>query len=135
MSTQTINPTQYGKLLSRVLPQPIKTEREYDRIVAEAGRLMSRGEENLSPEEASLLEVMAILIENHDREHHPVDKTAPHELLAYLMEQRNLKPRDLWAVLESKSRVSEILSGKRAISRAQAKKLAEYFRVSAELFL
>ena len=135
MSTQTINPAEYGKLLARVLPQPIKTEREYDRIVAEAGKLMARGEENLSPEESSLLEVMAILIENYDREHHPVHRAAPHEMLAFLMEQRDLKPRDLWPVLESKSRVSEILSGKRAISRAQAKKLAEFFRVSAELFL
>ena len=34
-----------------------------------------------------------------------------------------------------KSRVSEILSGKRGISKAQAKQLAELFRVPAELFL
>ncbi len=74
MSTQTINTAEYGRLLARVLPQPIKTEREYDRIVAETGKLMARGEENLSPEESSLLEVMAILIENYDREHHAVQR-------------------------------------------------------------
>lgn len=135
MSTQTINPIEYGKLLARVLPKPIKTEKEYDRLVAEAGTLIARGENNLSAEESSLLEVIAILIEDYDREHYPIEKSSPHETLAFLLEERDLKPRDLWSVVESKSRVSEILSGKRAISKAQAKKLAEFFHVSAELFL
>ena len=51
------------------------------------------------------------------------------------MEQRRLEPHDLWPVLGSKSRVSELLSGKRAVSKAQAKKLAQFFRVSADLFI
>jgi HTH-type transcriptional regulator / antitoxin HigA len=51
------------------------------------------------------------------------------------MEQRHLEPHDLRPVLGSKSRVSEILSGKRAVSKAQAKKLADFFRVSADLFI
>jgi HTH-type transcriptional regulator/antitoxin HigA len=104
MSTQTINPIPYGKTSLAGPSQTIKTELENDRIAAEAGKLMSRGEEHLLPEESSLLDVLAILIENYERELHPIDKTAPHEMLAYLMEQRNLKPSDLWAVLESKNR-------------------------------
>jgi antitoxin component HigA of HigAB toxin-antitoxin module len=44
-------------------------------------------------------------------------------------------PKDLWTVLGSKSRASEILSGKRSISKDQAKKLASFFKVSAGLFL
>jgi HTH-type transcriptional regulator / antitoxin HigA len=51
------------------------------------------------------------------------------------MEQRHLEPHDLWPVLGSKSRVSEILSGKRGVSKAQAKKLARFFRVSADLLI
>jgi hypothetical protein len=43
MSTQTLNPTAYRKLLAKVLPQAIKDEREYDRLVAEAGRLTEVG--------------------------------------------------------------------------------------------
>jgi antitoxin component HigA of HigAB toxin-antitoxin module len=38
-------------------------------------------------------------------------------------------------VIGSKGRVSEILSGKRAVSKGQAKKLAEFFCVRADLFL
>jgi HTH-type transcriptional regulator/antitoxin HigA len=53
----------------------------------------------------------------------------------YLLQKRGLQPSDLWPVLGSKSRVSEILSGKRSISKEQAKKLAEFFRVGVELFI
>lgn len=44
------------------------------------------------------------------------------------------EPSDLSSVLP-KSRVSEILSGKRGISKSQAKRLAEFFRVPVEVFL
>ena len=56
-------------------------------------------------------------------------------MLAFLLEQRGLEPHDLWPVLGSKSRVSEILSGKRAISKAQARRLADFFHVAVGLFI
>jgi antitoxin component HigA of HigAB toxin-antitoxin module len=64
-----------------------------------------------------------------------------HRLLATaaaLMEkpegEKNMKPSDLWTVLP-KSRVSEILNGKRSISKTQAKQLAELLRVPVDLFV
>lgn len=55
-------------------------------------------------------------------------------MLAYLLEAKDRKPSDLWTVLP-KSRVSEILSGKRSISKSQARQLAELLRVPVALFL
>jgi HTH-type transcriptional regulator/antitoxin HigA len=135
MSTQTLNPVAYGKLLADVQPHPIKSEREYDRLVAEVGRLMERGEKNLSAEESSLLEMLSILIEEYDRKHYPLSPSEPHKMLAFLLDQRGLEPHDLWPVLGSKSRVSEILSGRRAVSKANAKKLAAFFHVPVDLFI
>ncbi len=135
MSTQTLNPVAYGELLARVQPHPIKDDREYDRLVTEVGRLVERGERNLSMEETSLLEMLSILIEDYDRKHYPLPPSQPHKLLAFLLEQRGLEPHDLWSVLGSKSRVSEILNGKRAISKSHAKKLAAFFRVPVDLML
>jgi HTH-type transcriptional regulator / antitoxin HigA len=135
MSVQTLNPAVYGKLLARMRPRPIQDEREYDRVVGEIRRLMDRGEENLSVEETSLLEMMSILVEDYDRRRHPLPPLPPHEMVAYLIEQRGLKARDLWPVLGSKGRVSEILAGKRPVSKAQAKKLAGFFHVSTDLFI
>jgi HTH-type transcriptional regulator/antitoxin HigA len=135
MSTQPLNPVAYGELLARVQPHPIKDDREYDRLVAEVGRLMERGERSLSREETSLLEMLSILIEDYDRKHYPLPPSEPHKMLAFLLDQRGLEPHDLWPVLGSKSRVSEILSGKRAISKVHAKKLAVFFRVPADLLI
>jgi HTH-type transcriptional regulator/antitoxin HigA len=135
MSTQTLNPVAYGELLARVQPHPIKDDREYDRLVAEVGRLMERGESNLSREEPSLLDMLSILIEEYDRKHFPVAPAQPHKMLTFLLEQRGLEPHDLWSVLGSKSRVSEILSGKRAISKTHAKKLAAFFHVPIDLLI
>jgi HTH-type transcriptional regulator/antitoxin HigA len=55
-------------------------------------------------------------------------------MLNHLLQEKQLKPSDLWDILP-KSRVSEILSGKRGISKAQAKRLAEMLRVPVDLFL
>jgi len=51
------------------------------------------------------------------------------------MEARQLTQKDLWKVLGSKGITSEVFHGKRSISKAQAKRLAALFHVSAELFI
>lgn len=135
MSTQTLNSVAYGELLARVQPHRVKDDREYDRLVAEVGRLMERGESNLSREETSLLEMLSILIEDYDRNHYVLPPCKPHKMVAFLLEQRGLEPHDLWPVLGSKSRVSEILSGKRAISKLHAKKLAMFFHVPVDVLI
>jgi HTH-type transcriptional regulator/antitoxin HigA len=56
-------------------------------------------------------------------------------MLQYLMEQRGLKQADLVPVIGSRAQVSDIVNGKRGISKAQAKKLAAFFHTSVELFI
>ena len=87
------------------------------------------------PEESALLETMAILVQTYDDRHHPLAQTAPNEMLAYLMESGGLSATDLLPVFGTRGRVSEVLSGKRSISKDQAKKLAVQFRVTADLFI
>ena len=96
---------------------------------------MEKGERNLTPEEDALLELLTGLIHDFEEKAYPIPKSQPHDMLTFLLEQRGLSPKDLWPVIGSKSRVSEILAGKRSISKDQAKKLAEFFRLSADLFL
>lgn len=135
MSTPATNPTGYAKLLAEIQPQPIHSEGDYDHTVEKIGELMGRGEENLSPEETSLVEMMSILIEQYEREHYPLQPSKPSEMIKFLMDQQGLQQRDLAEVLDSKSHLSEILSGKRNPSKAQAKRLGELFKVSPALFI
>lgn len=126
----------YGRLLAKVLPVKVETVEEYDRLVAATEKLMEKDEDSLSPEEERLLDLLADLIERYGETHYPLPQTKPHEMLHYLMEQRGLKQRDLLSMFGgSRGLTSEVVSGKRAISKAQAKKLAEFFHVSAEVFI
>ena len=77
---------------------------------------------------------MIFTLEKLHSERSIIPDDAGHAFLAYLLEEKKMKPSDLWTVLP-KSRVSEILNGKRGISKAQAKQLAELFRVPVDLFL
>ena len=90
---------------------------------------------DLSLEEEALAEVLTMLIENYEDKHYPLPAVSPHESLKALMEERGLKHKDIWPVLCNKGTATEILSGRRSISKAQAKRLAEFFRVPIDLFI
>jgi HTH-type transcriptional regulator/antitoxin HigA len=78
---------------------------------------------------------MAILIQAYDDRHYPLPALAANEMLAYLMETSGRTAKDLLPVLGTRGRVSEILGGKRSISKEQAKKLAAMFKVTVGLFI
>lgn len=134
MSTAVINPARYKKLLSRVMPVVIQTEEDNDRMLAEAEKLMAKGE-NLSPEEDALLRLMAMLIQDFEEKFYQPREATPLEILHHLMDARDLKQSDLLEVFGSKGIASEVINGKRSISKAQAKALAKFFGVSADLFI
>jgi len=134
-TTLTVDRKKYLRLASRVPLKAIETEQEYDRMVAAVEELMDKGEENLCAEESALLETMAILIGAYDDRHYPLPEVPPNEMLAYLMETSGRTTRDLLSVFGTRGRVSEVLHGKRSISKEQAKKLGAFFKVSAELFI
>lgn len=134
MAVLTIDDTKYGKLLARSLPRVIKTAAENGRMVAELERLDTRGRP-LTPEEEHLAELMTLLVQQFEESQYPLGHAEPLEALKVLMENRNLRQRDLIPVFGSSSVVSDVLNAKRSISKAHARKLAEFFRVPVGLFV
>ena len=134
-SSVDLNQEQYGRLLTETRPAIIKCEEENERLLQVIEGLMRKGEENLTAEEDTLLELLADLVHDFERQRYPLATVPPHAMVRYLLEQQGAKPNALWAVLGSKSRVSELLAGKRAISKDQAKKLGAFFEKRFELFL
>ena len=133
---ETIDAKRYARLLAKAAPRVIKTEQENDRPLAMVESLMEKGERNMTPEESELLDLLTNLIRDYEADVRPPrGKSKPHEMVAFLLEQRGLAPKDLWHVVGSKSRVSEILGGKRSMTKEQAKKLAEFFHVGVGLFI
>lgn len=132
--TTVLNREYYGKLLAEVVPQVIETEEENERLLAEVEKLMAKGD-NLSLEEEKLFDLLVTLIEKFEDEHYQLNASTPHSILLHLMEARDLKQSDLVGILGSKGVTSEVINGKRSISKAQAKALGEFFHVSHTLFL
>ncbi len=100
-----------------------------------AGQLMDKGEGKLSPEEGKLLELLGILIEDYDDRRYPPGDHDPITVLTELMAARSLTAKDLWPVFGSKGAASDVLNRRRAVSKNQAKKLAQFFHVTADLFI
>lgn len=75
------------------------------------------------------------LIDAYEEQHANPPQTTPREVLIHLMEQRELRQKDLVGVFGAVSTVSSVLSGKREINARQARKLAEFFGVTADLFV
>jgi HTH-type transcriptional regulator / antitoxin HigA len=132
-ATQQFNEDRYGKLLAKTLPRPIRTDRENRRMTQLLLQLDER--DDLTPEEEQLAQMLTILIEEYESQRYPLPAVAPADALRALMEERSLQHRDIWQVIGNKGATSEILNGKRSISKAQAKKLAAFFRVPVELFI
>jgi HTH-type transcriptional regulator/antitoxin HigA len=124
----------YEKLLAEMLPSRIETEREYDAIRERFGSLMLN--RHRSAAEKKLMALLGVLIEDYDRRNAmPPDDSTPAERLRFLLEHSGKTPADLAPVFGQRSHVNEALTGKRAISVAQARKLAAMFHVTAGLFV
>jgi HTH-type transcriptional regulator/antitoxin HigA len=134
MGVLIIDDKKYARVLAKVLPRVITTEDEHERLLAEVEKLMDKGEERTVEEDAAL-DLMVRLIQDYEEEHHRLKDPSPHEMLVYLMEQRGLKQADLLPIFKSRGYVSDVVNAKRAISKIHAKQLAEFFKVSASLFI
>src|ERR1044071_4137938 len=81
------------------------------------------------------IELLTLLIEKWDAEHNTFDDVDPITLLRTLMDQRDLKAKDLVEILGvSKGLVSDILNFKKGLSKENIRILSQYFKVSQEAF-
>ena len=127
-----INRNVYGDLLAKHQPKAIENESENEAAIMLAESLEHR---QRTPEEDALLELLIILIEKFEEARYPVPNVEPDRLLLHLMEARNMKQEELVGVIGSRGVVSEIVNGKRSISKAQAKVLGQLFNVTSSLFI
>ena len=133
-SSARLNRRKYAELLSGTLPQIIADDAELERIAQQVEPLLDKGEHRTREEEA-LCRLLLRLIEDYQQSQRMVPKLTPSNALAALLEARDLRQVDLLPIFGSRSRISDAVNGKREISKAHARKLAEFFSVSPELFI
>lgn len=111
----------------------IKTKKQYEQYCNALESLLESGAKNKSVEEET--ELLTLLIEKWDNEHNTFTDADPVALLKYLMNEHNLKAKDLVAILQvGKGLVSDILNYKKGLSKEIIRSLSAYFKVSQEAF-
>ena len=102
-------------------------------LAQEFYELDSRGR-NLTAAEKELSDLLTLLIENFEETRYRLPHAKPLEALRFLMDQHDLKQKDLVKVFGTASIVSEVLSGKRELNKEHIKRLSRRFHISPELF-
>jgi HTH-type transcriptional regulator/antitoxin HigA len=111
----------------------IKTRSKYNKYCDELEKLLDkRSKSKFVNDEIDLL---TLLIEDWDNRHNSFEEIDPVELLKSLMEDHQLKAKDLSDLLQvSKGYVSDILHYKKAFSKEITRKLADHFKLRQEAF-
>jgi HTH-type transcriptional regulator/antitoxin HigA len=133
--TTVYDEKKYGALLLEVNPGPIETDQEHQRALSVIDRLMGKDENSLSPEEDRLLRLLAVLVEDFEKRLYPIERPGPAIALRELMRDHGLKQIDMTEIFGSQGTVSQVLNGKREISKSQARKLSERFRLPIDMFV
>jgi len=111
----------------------IKSESQYSDYCRSLEELL---ENNVnSKDSGDEIELLTLLIEKWDAEHSTLKEVNPIELLHSLMNDHNLKAKDMVTMLGvSKGLVSDILNYKKGLSKEIIRTLASHFKVSQEAF-
>jgi HTH-type transcriptional regulator/antitoxin HigA len=121
-------------LQKRTSLRPIKSKAEYEKMVSLLNNLIDIVGSNEGHPLADLMEIVGDLIARYESVAFPVRDVEPSQVLAYLMQEHSLKQKDLGDIV-SQGVLSEILAGKRDISKGLAKSLGKHFGVSPAVFI
>ena len=112
----------------------IKTESDYDAALAAIEELIDRDPDQGTPE-ADKLEVLSLLVEKYESGNFPSSLPDPIEAIKFRMEQQKLTQRDLIPFIGSRSKVSEVLSGKRPLTLSMIRSLHSKLGIPASALL
>ena len=112
--------------------KPVRTEKDYESAL---GRIEELMEAVPGTSEFDELDVLTDLVELYERKHYPIGYPSSVAAIEFRMEQAMLSPRDLIPFIGSRTKVSEVLSGKRAITMPMARALHEHLGIPAEVLL
>lgn len=112
--------------------KPIRTEQDYEAALKEVERLWGA---KAGTRDGDRLDVLATLIDAYETQHHPMDPPDAIEAIKFRMEQQGLTRRDLEGIIGTRTRISEVLNRKRALSVGMIRRLHEHLGISADVLI
>jgi HTH-type transcriptional regulator/antitoxin HigA len=110
----------------------IKTEIEYENALEKLYKIFHAPANSKKGEEAELL---ALLIEEYEKVHYPIDAPDPIEAIKIRMEEMQLKQKDLINDIGSKGVVSEVLNRKRKLTVKMIRNLSKKLKLNSEILI
>jgi HTH-type transcriptional regulator/antitoxin HigA len=112
----------------------LKTEQEYNAACDRIYELMHSTEEAIESDskKGEEMELLSLLVEKYEQEHHQLDAPDPIAAIKFRMEQMNLRQQDVAPLFGGKTRVSEVLNGKRALTLKMITLLNRYLGIPLE---
>lgn len=114
--------------------RPIRNKRQHEEYLNKAYELMQKDLKSNS-EESDELEVLSILIEAYEKKKFPIAPPNPIDAIIFRLDQMNMKKSELKDILGTRSRVSEVLSGKRKLSLQMIRNLNIKLNIPAEILI
>ena len=112
----------------------LKTEQQYNDACERIYNLINSTENQIEPSslEGEEIELLSLLVEKYEQEHFSIEAPNPVEAIKFRMEQMNLKQADIAPLFGGKTRVSEVLNGKRPLTLKMITLLNRYLGVPLE---
>jgi HTH-type transcriptional regulator / antitoxin HigA len=112
--------------------RPIRMEADYERALRRVEKLWDSAEGSAESDE---LDILTTLIEGYEREHYPIDLPNPVEAIKFRLEQRGEDSKVLIGIIGQRTRVYEVMKGKRPLSLNMIRRLHEKFDIPAEVLI
>lgn len=110
----------------------IKTETAYRKALAQFEKMLHAPEDKRFYDD---MELLSVLIEQYENKHYPIAPPEPVDAIKFRMEQAGLTQKDLIPYIGSRSKVSEVLSGKRELTLSMIRSLNKHLGIPADVLI
>jgi len=114
--------------------RPIKTQADYEVVLAEVSALVAMDPEPDTPD-GDRLDVLATLVQAYESKHFQITPPTAIEAIKFRMDQQGLTPRDLQPMIGGLNRVYEVLAGRRPLTMAMVRRLHTQLGISADTLI
>lgn len=115
--------------------QPIRNDADHAKAIKDIEAIWCGQAPEVGTPEADRLEVLGTLVDAYETRHHNIDAPTPMDAILFRMEQQGLSRADLIPMIGSRSRVSEVLAGKRTLTLPMVNRLRFGLDLPADLLL
>lgn len=117
-----------------MISRPLRSETEYRAALDEIEPFF-RNEPRKGSREADRFDLLTLLIETYEEQHHPIGPPHPVEMIRHRMRTAGYTQADLALLLGSRARASEVLQKKRRLTIEMMRKLCREWKIPAETLL